>query len=214
MATRGTYQVDDFLFYNHWDNYPSGAASHLLDVVKTQGNFTPFSIIRGMPVSPAHTKFDGPAEHHYEIRNGMITHYKISDSEDKLIFQETDRIENWINRNLQSTVTFLLKEDPQTDPNDFIVVKLEKFQNRYMTVNMIIAEAKKRYEDAVRFFEKGAWGNSTSLFQESFVWFAQAGWEAKEFKQEYLQKFSPVFVEKYSHQNSSHFDSYVEGIIR
>ena len=33
MATRATYQIDDFTFYSHWDGYPSGAAARFWNMV-------------------------------------------------------------------------------------------------------------------------------------------------------------------------------------
>ena len=57
MATRGVYQIGDervlgynnSLLYNHWDNYPSGTALQLAQVIKAHGKLDYFSVIRGMP---------------------------------------------------------------------------------------------------------------------------------------------------------------------
>ena len=46
MATRATYKIDGKLLYNHWDNYPSGAACHFLNVLSTQGDLSLKSFIK------------------------------------------------------------------------------------------------------------------------------------------------------------------------
>ena len=78
MATRGTYRVEDKVLYNHWDNYPQGAAVHFLNILKTQGNFSLKSFLKcdeGVNFGFANSIFDGPAEYFYEINrqsNGEI----------------------------------------------------------------------------------------------------------------------------------------------
>lgn len=203
MATRGTYKVDNFLLYNHWDNYPSGAAAHLIGVIRDHGDLKPFSIIRSMPVSETKSVFDGPAEFHYVIDKDKILHYSISGETLKCL--ECSLIEDWLNSHILDIL------DDDDNPDDFKVIKVS--EGRFITRSQAILRGNKTYDEAKQFFEKGAWGNSSSLFADAFKWFRLAEFDAPQID-EYLKEFSPKLAAQYRHADTSLFDSYATGAIK
>lgn len=206
MATRGTYQIDgNPMLYNHWDNYPSGTAVQLAEVIKSQGKLDYFSVIRGMPkTDPIESPFNCGAEFHYIIQGGRIECYAIpycENGENKLLLQSSDTIENWINANLE-----LGAEDV---PADWKIIKIH--DGYFMTETQAKEKAQKDWEQAVHSFSKGWTGNASSAFHELFKFTRKAGIHFPEMLAEYVAKYSPAFAKAYGHADTSLFDSYALG---
>ena len=211
MATRGTYQVDkNQLLYNHWDNYPSGAASHFIDVIKKSHNLDFFSIIRGMDVKPASSKFDGPAEFYYEIDNKAkkITCFSISyDSAtdtDSIHYHSSGSFIDWINDNIKKAL------EPSDNVDDFTIVEIR--QNYFCTITQAKEEINNTYLRAKDMTNKGHTGNGSSSFGELFKMINKTGLNFKHIKDEYLRIYSPYFVKEYNHNDSKYFDNLTESI--
>jgi hypothetical protein len=204
MATRGTYNVENTLLYNHWDNYPSGASCHFIEVIKKCGNLSLFSIIRGMErAEKATSKFDGPAEFHYDIKDQKIICYSIAYDKDELIYHSSGTIEEWINDHFK--VSNLEETD---DINDYKIIKLA--DNRYNTVNGIFEEAKKCFDNGIRMTNSGHTGNGSSEFKRGFDLFKISTKDFKEYSDIYKRIYVPFFVNAYNHNDDSHFLSYCE----
>jgi hypothetical protein len=214
MATRGTYNIDGMICYNHWDNYPTGAASHILGTIKKCGAIDLFSMVRGMDrLEKGQSIFDGPAEFHYKINSGtgILTAYKIRDDKDELVEFFEGPVEEFINdkmieaRRLYEKRNEKFFEEGET-MEDYTVLK--RFQNRYATAAMVRVEAEKRWVDGLKALENGWIGNSSSAFCDSLKLFAMVGnYEDK--KSEWLTVYSPLFAQKYNHETTKHFDSYI-----
>jgi hypothetical protein len=203
MATRGTYKVENTLLYNHWDNYPAGAANHFLEVIKKHHNLDLFSIIRGMERAEKGTNiYDGPAGFHYVIEKEKITCYSIPYEKDELIYHSSGTIEQWINTAIKSCL------EEGDDINDYTVVKIS--DNRYNTVNGTFEEAKKEFEEAVRMTNLGHTGNGSSKFKNAFKLFKLSTKNFKEYSEIYKRIYVPFFVKAYNHDNDSLFLSYCE----
>lgn len=206
MATRGTYQIDgNPMLYNHWDNYPSGTAVHLAEVIKAHGKLDYFSVIRGMPkTDPIDSPFNCGAEFHYVIKGGRIECYAIpycENGENKLLLQSSDTIENWLNANIE-----LGAEDV---PADWKILKIHN--GYYMTETQAREKAKREWRHAVEAFEKGWTGNASSAFNSLFQFTRTAGIHFPEMLAEYISKYSPAFAKAYGHETTSLFDSYALG---
>jgi hypothetical protein len=203
MATRGTYKVENTLLYNHWDNYPAGAANHFLEVIKKYGNLDLFSIIRGMERAEKGTNiYDGSAEFHYVIEKEKITCYSIPCDKNELIHHSSGTIEQWINTAIKSCL------EEGDDINDYTVVKISN--NRYNTVNGTFEEAKKEFEEAVRMTNLGHTGNGSFQFKNAFKLFKLSTKNFKEYSEIYKRIYVPFFVKAYNHDNDSLFLSYCE----
>jgi hypothetical protein len=87
MSTRGTYKIGEMTFYCHYDNYPSGAAQRLanmigaltvasdrdgIDAVADRRGGLAFAFIRGnMDAEPTKSRdVHGDTEYHYEVSAG------------------------------------------------------------------------------------------------------------------------------------------------
>jgi hypothetical protein len=204
MSTRGTYNVENTLLYNHWDNYPSGASYHFIEVIKKCGNLSLFSIIRGMErVEKATSKFDGPADFHYEIKDQRIICYSIAYDKDELTYRSSGSVEEWINDN------FKYSDLEETDDiNDYIVVKLN--DNRYNTVNGVFDEAKKCFDNGIRMTNSGHTGNGSSEFKRAFDLFRTSTKDFKGYSDIYNLIYVPFFVKAYNHNDDTLFLSYSE----
>lgn len=204
MATRGTYEIDGNFIYNHWDNYPSGTAVHLAEVIKAYGKLDYFSVIRGMPkTDPTTSPFNCGAEFHYHIKGGRIECYSIPYSEkgeNKLILESSDTIENWINGNIE------LSDEV---PADWKILKIHN--GYYITETQAKEKAKLEWKQAVLSSEQGHTGNASSQFESLFRFCRTAKIHFPEMLAEYVSKYSPAFAKAYGHENTAHFDSYALG---
>lgn len=199
MATRGIYKVENVLLYNHWDNYPSGAANHFIEVIRKSGNLSLFSVIRGMDrTEPADSIFYGGAEYYYEIEKDRISCYKLG--KEKVLIS-CNSIVNWINDNVRE----ILEESDNVE--DYTIVQLS--ENKYSTVSQVREDATKLYNKGKDCTDKGMMGNGSSCFSDAFRLFNKAGINFDELKNEFIEIYSPLFVKSYKHNDSTYFDSLV-----
>lgn len=211
MATRGIYQIGNVTLYNHWDNYPMGAAFHLCNALKEQHELSLFSLIRGLKESDLHSlnyleKLDlWGAEYFYEItEDHFINVYEISETDQKKLVS-TKPVIDFINE--QVRLYFQLKyNDADEIIEDYLLVKIN---NHYYSVNQCINMFTDEFNKAVDQFNKKMWGNSTGSFKRSFEIANISGIDVNKEKSEYLYIYSPVFTSVYKHQNSNLFDSYI-----
>lgn len=211
MATRGIYQIGNVTLYNHWDNYPMGAAFHLLNALKEQHELSLFSLIRGVKESDLHSlnysvELDlWGAEYFYEItEDHFINVYEISEKQKKFLVS-TKPVIDFINE--QVRLYFTLKyNDADEIIEDYLLVKLN---NHYYSVNQAIDMFTKEYNQAVNQFNKKMFGNSSGSFKRSFEIANLSGIDANKEKSEYLYLYSPEFTKVYKHDNSNLFDSYI-----
>ena len=211
MATRGIFKIGNVTLYNHWDNYPMGAAFHLCNALKEQHELSLFSLIRGLKNSDLHSfnysvELDTwGAEYFYEITdNHFINVYEISETDQKKLVS-TKPVIDFINE--QVRLYFALKyNDANEMINDFLLVNIN---DHYYSVNQAIDDFNKTYKKAVDFFNKKFWGNSSSSFSDAFKLAKKSGIDVYLYKSEYLNNYAPKFVEVYKHSNSDYFNSYV-----
>ncbi len=201
MATRGTYRVDGKLLYNHWDNYPEGAALQLLECIKKHGDLKLFSVIRGMDkIKETNSIYDGPAEYHYIIEKGTIKCYSIPPDKDLTEYHSQGTIKECINEHIK---TALEKTD---NPEDYQLVETPY---GLQTISDCKKDVNEKFLRAVELYEQGHIGNSSSSFNEAFRIANVAGIEIDELKKEYLEKYSPGFAASYKHEDSKYFDSII-----
>jgi hypothetical protein len=172
MATRGTYQVDGKLLYNHWDNYPQGAACHFLDILKTQGNLSLKSFMKcdeRVNFEFTNSIFDGPAEYFYKLDkkdNGeiFVTVYNIILDErgsDKLGSSTIYEMSNFINDRFKKNFTEPNGEDKK-EIEDSRVLRLESISGKisYITVKNAHGEFQRLMQEAQRNLLSGGVGNA------------------------------------------------------
>jgi|688.fasta_scaffold392303_2 hypothetical protein len=211
MATRGIYQIGNTTLYNHWDNYPMGAAFHLCNALKEQHELSLCSLIRGIKECEIHSliyynNLDlWGAEYFYEITEDHFVHvYEIGENDNKLNVS-TKPVIDFINQEVR--LYFATKQnDPNENINDYLLVKIN---NHYYSVNQAIDMFTKEYNQAVDQFNKKMFGNSTGSFKRSFEIANLSGIDANKEKSEYLYLYSPEFTKVYKHDNSNLFDSYI-----
>lgn len=204
MATRGTYQIEGMLLYNHWDNYPSGTAYHFIEVIKKFGDLSLFSVIRGMDkIEKTGNIYDGRAEFHYKIIDGKIGCYSIAFDKDKLVPHSSGDIAEWINNAIKPSL------DDKDNIEDYMIIKMSS--KRYTTLSQLRSYISSKFEHAKKITDCGSIGNGSHLFMELFQMIRKSGLSFDEMKKEYLNKYSPLFAESYKHDSTDHFDSYVNG---
>jgi hypothetical protein len=202
MSTRGTYYIEKNLCYNHHDNYPVGAAFHIVDVIKATGGTSFFDFIRGMKtLSPATSIYDGPAEFHYKIENGHIECFSIPWDEDKLVLVSKGPIEDWVNNEIKNNWDRLA--EPSDNINDYLLVKID---NTFITKTQAYEKGVKNFREQVKWLESGSIGNAD--FQRAFKYLKVSGRLYEEFKNTYLEIYSPYLAKRYKHENTELFDSY------
>lgn len=201
MATRGTYLIEGSLNYNHWDNYPSGAAHHLLKVAEKSGSFDLYSCIRGMEgLKKTGSIFNGRAEYYYEINNDYIKCFAIPFDKDVTILQSEGNIHEWINENIKIDL------EPEDNPDDYFLVKLS---GRYMTKTQAKNEIEKTLEWANDNLKKGWIGNASSCFSTAFKMANNAEINIDDIKKDYIDNIVPVLMKSYGHSNPTLFNSYI-----
>lgn len=223
MATRGSYKIDGQLTYNHHDNYPTGAAHHIHEVIKKQGAVDFFSMIRGMERLQPNNGKPGKSgeEYYYEInsKSGEIKCYSVNLDSEELRLESFGLIEDWVNTKIEESKRLHAKHYPNESFlsegetwEDCQVVRRSTGSNgypsRFSTVAQARQEAESKWKMGVDALSKGWIGNSSSYFQESLKLFGMVGnYEDK--KTEWLTIYSPLFAEKYNHETTKYFDSYI-----
>jgi hypothetical protein len=208
MATRGTYKIDGLskIMYNHWDNYPSGTAFHLLEVAKKFHSFDWISVIRGMEnMNETSSKFDGPAEYYYEISKSYVKCYQIS-YDDNLILHSEGKIHEWINKNIQSNNAF--KEIG--NPSDYTLI--EKHKDNFWTITQIQEEIEERVKYALNAQNNGWTGNASSAWHEALKMITQIPSypRGEMIREEWINRLAQFYADKYKHETPKYFLSYAQ----
>lgn len=235
MATRAIYQIENLQFYNHWDNYPQGAALHLLDVFKKYEKMDVLSFVRGVDsvevLSP--NKFDvgeeyvyhlyladskdipNSAERQFHQKEWMIEAYSVQNEYSHNRTGEGEKyiktliynglLIEWINSQLKARLDFVNAYTPE-EIEDNTLVRLP--YDRITTQKIAREKIVELYENAVKYFERGMNGNSTSAFHECFKMANYSGIDIEELKEKYIVEYAPIFAERYNHDNPKLFIGY------
>ena len=177
MATRGTYQVEGTVLYNHYDNYPQGAACHFLNILSTQGDFTLNSFIKcekRVNFSFATSIYDGPAEYFYKLdkkESGeiFVTVYPIIFDEkgnDKLGSSYTYEMSDFINERFKKN--FAEPEgEGKKEIEDSRVLKTGTTHIRYITVKNAHKEFQRLMAQAQNQLLNGCKGNASFTYSQA-----------------------------------------------
>lgn len=185
MATRGTYKVEGKLLYNHWDNYPEGAANHFKEVIKQHGNLTFVSLIKGgegTGFAPTDSIFDGPAKFHYVItKDGNKTFIEINAipfDADKIVYQEKVELSEFINK--------WVKEDP-----------IIQTGYQYMTITKARELAQSKLGNAMAWLLRGHTGNASGELKEAAEMYRLLG--DTKLIEGYNKLIAPMLAQCYGH---------------
>jgi len=205
MATRGTYKLDGLshIMYNHWDNYPSGTANHLLEVAKKHHSFTWEHIVRGVSgMYATDSIYDGPAEYHYEISMNYIKCYSISNDE-KLILHSEGKIHEWINKQIAE----VLEETDNAD--DYTLI--QRNNSFYYTISQIQEEVETHITNALNAQNKGWTGNASSNWHDALklINLIPPYERGEMIKSEWTDRVAQFYADKYKHDTPEYFLSYV-----
>jgi hypothetical protein len=212
MSTRGTYKIDGTLCYNHHDNYPSGAAFHMLKVINKCNSVDLFSCIRGMErLELTSSIYDGRAEYHYVIKGGKIECYKVMDEKDDITYLSGGPVETWVTNELKLAAKQYAARgetiyEEGEDERDITVIN---YRGRYYTKRALENQAKQKFNWAKQAFERGHVGNSSNEFSEAFRLINTCGIDLNELKEEYLLNHADQFAESYGHKTPDYFRNYV-----
>ena len=205
MSTRGIYKIGGYTLYNHHDNYPEGAALHLLGVLKNHHSLRIESVIRGMERVEIVESGGMGEEYEYRIdKKGNISMYEVDLDTDKAIFLEVFTIPEFIAKYITKEGRQYNVLDESDNIEDYRIIQI---RGRYWTITQVREMAREQFADAVSRFKKGHWGNSSSSFSEAFKYFNILG-EGEQEKAEYLENIAPVFQTQYGHETPEHFISY------
>ncbi len=200
MATRGTYLIDGVRMYNHWDNYPEGAARMVAFTLQKHSKFHLFNFIRANERVEriAITGDSMGAEYHYEITESTVKAYAIDWDNDtheesfRCIF--TGSIDDFLAQYLGKM------EDEDEDDLTFVVRN-----QSYYTINQVKAEIEKEWKAALHALENGWIGNSSGMFSTCFEWLNLLGskghdilWFQSKFNM-YRDIYAPTFARKFKH---------------
>lgn len=211
MATRGTYKIDGKLLYNHWDNYPEGAAMHLHGIITKQNAVDFLSCVRGLEsFDLSNSIYDGRAEYHYIIdsASGLIEVYTIPFEVDTIILKGKYKIEDFINTYIEKSAKehekrgYQFFNEGETLENTKIV---KVSTNEYYTVAQIEKKVFQTFEKAKAEFAKNWIGNSSSSFGEAFKLMNKAGLKFQNLIDEYLKDYCDKFAKSYNHETNEYF---------
>lgn len=218
MATRGTYQIIDKtdygssvtsgLLYNHWDNYPEGAAWHISCVLKQAGGRLSYvDMIRcqfenGPEFTPTTSKFDGPAEWHYNIeiegdKEIFITVYKVT-SDDELK-PHTTRME------VHEFLNKYLEDDKGNHPKKWV-----RFTKNSFTTYPVYRDKDDLYQAGIKALQsgfirliKGHTGNASSELSEGINMVNASG--CKDLNDGYNKLIASYLADKYTQGDPKRF---------
>jgi hypothetical protein len=208
MSTRGTYMIEGKLLYNHSDNYPSGAAWHLFQVLEQHGTIDFVSMIRtnnghrqyGPDFKPTGSIYDGPAEYHYVITKPdgkiFVEVYKIPYDSKGLQFVEKLELHEFINSNLD-------EEDIKEAGGKVLAIKgqFKSYTNYFPTM-----QAKKMLQNEINngfwmLLSHGGIGNASGNFSEAGA-IAEA-LDQKNLINNFNKYIAPIFKAAYNHDSES-----------
>jgi len=211
MATRGTYKVDGKLLYNHWDNYPSGAARHFLNILKTQGSLSLKSFLKcdeGCNFDFTNSIFDGPAEWHYVIEDegkgsyGVEVYKIIMDEsgKDKKVFKNYYELQDFININFPQNFTEPMGEDRNEIEENVVVKVVSKYSNnvRYSTRKDLEKELQIKLNTAQMQLLNGHTGNASYTYSEASQ--LMVALEKDILIKSYNKNIAPMLFKAYGHE--------------
>lgn len=213
MATRGTYRFSEaagIIVYNHWDNYPMGAASHFIKAIETNNRLDLFSFVRGVGGAEiANSLYDGRAEYSYKVnaKDETVECFKVDWDEDKLHPHSSGRIDEWINKEI---AVYYKNHPEEARPDGEVIIRISK--GYYRTLEQVKAGALKDWERGKELTDKGQIGNGSSYFRDAFIMakLCGDGFFAEQ-KKEYTEIYAPLLASAYNHSTQDHFLSYIEG---
>lgn len=218
MATRGIYVIDGVRCYNHWDNYPSGAARHLLDTIIMQGKINLFSIIRSMPsLEQVHNNDYEGEEFMYIIETGFSTiEVYVIDGEGTPVFRYKQQIEDFINTHMAEGEAYAQKNGRTTlnkgETLELLwVIKGKK--DSYDTVQQLKDQFKAEFRTGEIKLRKGHIGNALASFKIAFECIRKAGLKLDDdTRKYYTDVICPFFVKAFKHSDNEYFMKHLDGI--
>jgi hypothetical protein len=209
MSTRGTYRVEEKLLYNHFDNYPAGAAMHFLKVVEQGKALNYVNLIRNTEscdFQPAQSIFDGPAEFHYKIKvkdgKTMIETNKIKYESDDFIYVDDVELDVFINRELKKHC------DNEKEYKENEVLKIShKYANctSYGTRKYFTEKRNKMFDSAMAMLMiHGGVGNASGEMHE--VGELTTVLNDARFAENYNKFIAPIFQKAYDHKTADYFE--------
>lgn len=175
MATRGTYKIENTILYNHWDNYPAGAANHFLNVLKDRGSLTLLDMLKcneQVNFQFATSIFDGPAEYHYKIKQRdkgeiFITWYSIT-TNDQLILIDELELNEFINTNFPKCYTDPTYKEQQEIKNNEVFKLVSEYSKRvsYKTREQLEKTVNNKLSQGFNYLLNGHTGNGSSCLDE------------------------------------------------
>lgn len=207
MSTRGTYKIEGKILYHHYDNYPSGAANHLLNVLNDRGAISLLDLLKcenNVNFSFANSIFDGPAEYHYIIKkdnNGSIfVECKKIDLEDNLINLYTLELNEFINTYYPKCYIEPTYYEQQEIKDNEVLKITSKYSKHvsYTTVKTLRKKVEKQSIEALRMLLCGATGNASSSFSELGTYLKALQDEKK--IENYNKHIAPMLYKAYGYE--------------
>lgn len=213
MATRGSYRVEGKMMYNHWDNYPAGAASHLQKVITEKHTLKWIDFVKctaeGLNFEPMEGRpGDMGEEYFYKItkEKGMyfVEWSSIGWETNELVFLGKKEVSDFINDEFKKE----LKQDriTQTEYNENKIVKYPNKWSKsvsYYSYKYLQEYTEKKFNLAMRWLLKGMVGNASSDLQ----WCAQSWLLLGDTKmlEGYNKMIAPYLAQCYKHNTPDHF---------
>ena len=168
MGTRGTYEIEDRVFYCHWDNYPEGAGRRFNKMLECKDGDLAHRFVRGnhdAELTESH-ELHGDTEYKYRVwrdRDGVV----------QIIWNERDMLstalDGWMKPHIMTlseylesfkpgdkiqpcTPTGLLLEDAVKLQGDFMQALGRSIMSHYYDVDLPRPSA--RLIDGVRYFKE------------------------------------------------------------
>ena len=204
MSTRGGYQINGVNMYNHWDNYPSGAAILFFNTLKKYHKIDLFSFVRANEtVELSSDLVKSGQEYVYKFNSGKFQYYSVCWENDSLTPIGEPDIVMFCNDNI------LPKLEEGEKYEDFHLIRCKY---GIYTDSQIIENAKKEFSEGERFTKGGHIGNGPSCFSDCFRWcnYLPENQELNELREKYNNEYVPIFVKAYNHDDDKVFRGYSE----